>query len=181
MGRNKFTKDGWTLESVLDLSVCSSFDCGNDDINDYFRVDALWHREELLSQTYCLYQDTEPDLHLAFLDFCNDALKMQYPFTGVDQKIHYSFLPAVKLTRLGVLNQLRGSNIGTHALNMVKQFFTTANRTGCRFITVDANSEPRVIKFYEKNGFSLLTNKDANRDQRAMYFDLKRFKNIRKW
>jgi GNAT superfamily N-acetyltransferase len=112
------------------------------------------------------------------LDFCNDAIKIQYPFEGVDTRIHYPFLPAVKLTRFGVKKQLQGHNIGTHALNMVKQLFITDNRTGCHFITVDADNKPRVIQFYERNGFNLLTNQDKGRNQRAMFFDLKRFHNI---
>ena len=110
------------------------------------------------------------------MDFCNDSIKVQYPFADIDPKIHYPFLPAVKLTRMGVVKELQGLNIGTQALNMVKQLFTTDNRTGCRFITVDAYRTPRVIRFYEHNGFALLTDEDANRDQRAMFFDLKRFK-----
>ena len=61
---------------------------------------------------------------------------------------------------------------------MVKQLFITDNRTGCRFITVDANNKPRVIQFYKRNGFNLLTDQDQGRNQRAMFFDLKRFHNI---
>jgi GNAT superfamily N-acetyltransferase len=181
MGRNTFVEDDWILASIEDLSICDSFDCGDKDLNEYFRLDVKWHKEELLTQTYCLYQSSAPKFILALLDFCNDAIKFQYtlPFSpNIDPRIHYPFLPAVKLTRLGVVKELRGNNIGTHALNLVKQFFTTDNRTGCRFITVDSYKDQRIIHFYEKNGFNLFPDDDKKKATRTMYFDLKRFKNI---
>ena len=57
---------------------------------------------------------------------------------------------------------------------MVKRFFTTENRTGCRFITVDAYSN--VTDFYRKNGFGFYTDKDREKPRRVMFFDLIRFK-----
>ena len=57
---------------------------------------------------------------------------------------------------------------------MAKKFFLEDNRTGCRFMTVDAYNNDRVIKFYKKNGFQFLSNKDTNKKTRIMYFDLKR-------
>jgi GNAT superfamily N-acetyltransferase len=178
MERNIFAEDDWVLKSVVDLSICKSFDCGDDDLNEYFHVDVIWHKEELLTQTYWLHERRAPTLVLALLDFCNDAVqlkKVQYPL-DLDQRIHYPFIPAVKLTRLGVAKQFQGNNIGTHALNMVKKLFTTDNRTGCRFITVDAYNHPRVIKFYAQNGFNPFTEKDKDRNTRSLFFDLKRFK-----
>jgi GNAT superfamily N-acetyltransferase len=184
MGRNTFVENEWILKNIEDLSICDSFDCGDPDLNEYFHKDVKWHRTELLAKTYCFINNTAPSLILALLDFCNDAVRFKYsiPFTpDIDPRIHYGFLPAVKLTRFGVQKQFRGNNIGTHALNLVKRFFTTDNRTGCRFITVDSYNEPRIIHFYEKNGFKLFPDedkKDKKKDTRAMYFDLKKFQNI---
>jgi GNAT superfamily N-acetyltransferase len=177
MERNTFVNNDWILENVEDSSICSSFDCGDTDLNEYFQVDVIWHKEELLTQTYCLYKRSSPQIVLALLDFCNDAIKVNYPFAGLNPRIHYRSLPAVKLTRIGVLKDFRGNQIGTHALNIIKQFFTTDNRTGCRFITVDAYNTERVINFYAQNGFSLFTEKDKSKDTRSMYFDLIRFRN----
>jgi hypothetical protein len=44
-------------------------------------------------------------------------------------------------------------------------------KDGCRFISVDARME--VCDFYIKNGFKFLTDQDAGKNQRLMYFDLK--------
>jgi GNAT superfamily N-acetyltransferase len=173
MTRNTFVENEWTLKIVDDLSVCDSFNCGDADLNEYFHKDVKWHKDELLTQTYSLHESAAPDLILALLDFCNDSIKAKHSHFRLNPKIHYPFLPAVKLTRLGVAKDLQGQDFGTHALNMVKKFFTTDNRTGCRFLTVDAYNTPRVIKFYVQNGFILFTDKDKNKGTRALFFDLK--------
>ena len=57
---------------------------------------------------------------------------------------------------------------------LIKHAFTNGNRTGCRFITVDAYAE--ATAFYQKNGFDFFTKRDEHEDTRLMYFDLKPFK-----
>ena len=90
------------------------------------------------------------------------------------RKKQYPFLPAVKIARLGVQTPFQNKNIGTLLINMAKEFFLHDNRTGCRFMTIDAYNKPRVINFYKKNGFAFLSKADQNKDIRSMYFDLKR-------
>ena len=174
MGRNSLVEGDWILETVEDLSVCDSFDCGHDDLNEYFHKDVKWHKEELLTQKYCLYERSAPMLVLVLLDFCNDAVQLKNVPTEIDHRIHYRLLPAVKLTRLGVAKPFQRKGIGTHALNMVKRLFITDNRTGCRFITVDAYNETRIIDFYQRNGFSPFNDKDKGNHTRSLFFDLKR-------
>jgi GNAT superfamily N-acetyltransferase len=179
--RNEFIDGDWILKQIDDEAICASFDCGDDDLNEYFRVDAVLHRQELIAQTYCLQLSTYPTIALALLDFCNDAIhfdwkgKVYDDVIVIDSRKHYAYFPAVKLTRFGVQRELQRKNVGTRALNMVKKFFLTNNRTGCRFITVDAYNKPEVIQFYEKNGFKLFPYHKHNRDSLPLYFDLKRF------
>lgn len=176
MGRNEFVDGPWILKKVENIAICYSFDCGDNDLNEYFHVDAILHKKELLTQTYCLEVRAMPDLVIALLDFCNDTVQLK-EYSGaidIDARKRYPSLPAVKLTRFGVAKMFQRMNIGTNALNMVKKLFTIDNRTGCRFITVDAYNKPEVINFYEKNEFKLLTHKDKNKDTRSLFFDLKR-------
>lgn len=56
--------------------------------------------------------------------------------------------------------------------------FVSNNRTGCRFITVDAHHD--AVGFYEKCGFSFFTDTDVDDETRLMYFDLKPFKDMMK-
>ena len=78
--------------------------------------------------------------------------------------------PAVKICRLGVDESLKGMSIGTILLKFIKTFFVKDNKTGCRFITVDAYSN--AISFYERNGFIPLNDDDKDERTRLLYFDL---------
>ena len=177
MGRNSFSDGDWVLSKLGDLGCCECFTCGDSDIDEYFREDVVEHRAELISQTYYLYEVTQPDLILALLGFSNDTVRSKDIKGRVSTSAvkRYKSLPAVKLTRFGVSKQYQRMHIGTNALNLVKKFFTFDNRTGCRFVTVDAYNKPGIISFYKSNGFSFLTEKDLNKDNRAMYFDLLSF------
>jgi GNAT superfamily N-acetyltransferase len=176
--RNAIADGAWVLKSISDYSFCASFDCGDPDLNEYFHKDAAFYKDELLTQSYCLIRSTRPKIVLALLDLCNDSVHVDQYKKEVDlnqdkQKKH---LPAVKLTRFGVHREYHRNHIGTYALNLVKKFFITNNRTGCRFLIVDAYKNPDVIKFYEKNEFKQfpINKKDLEKPTRAMFYDLKR-------
>lgn len=114
---------------------------------------------------------------MALISLCNDAVRKEKIISWLDfsgTKKEYPFYPAVKVARLGVRKDLKGNDLGTHLMNMIKELFLTNNRTGCRLITVDSYNRPDVIKFYIKNDFQFFSEKDRNREQRAMFYDLKR-------
>jgi ribosomal protein S18 acetylase RimI-like enzyme len=95
--------------------------------------------------------------------------------------------PGVLIGRLGVGSEFAGRGIGSETLDFVKGwFYSSDNKTGCRFIIVDAVNEPHVISFYQKNGFVPLFSSEEQEflytggrkgepitlDTRLMYFDL---------
>ena len=176
--RNEIIDSGWKLQKVTDNNILFTFDCGDKDLNEYFHKDALLHKEALISQTYHLKATEDFDLSVALIDLCNDSIRLtrfgQIP--DLPENKRYPFLPAVKITRLGVSLPFQGLGVGSHLINMVKRLFITQNRTGCRFLTVDAynNINQKAIKFYQKNGFQHFSDKDKNKKTRAMFFDLKR-------
>jgi GNAT superfamily N-acetyltransferase len=175
--RNSFSNSGWTLEKANEFSFFSDFECGESDLDDFIRHDAEKHRAELLAETYILREATvKSDFPVAFISFCNDAIQLSKSARRrmLPRKKQYPFLPAVKIARLGVQTPFQNKNIGTLLINMAKKFFLHDNRTGCRFMTVDAYNKPLVINFYKKNGFAFLSEADQNKNTRSMYFDLKR-------
>lgn len=87
-----------------------------------------------------------------------------------DEKQSYTSYPAMKIARFGVTNAYQKSGIGSMIIDYLKALFINNNRTGCRFITVDAYR--KSLNFYERNGFKYLINKDSGRHTRPMYFDL---------
>lgn len=154
------------------------FDCGDPDLNDFLHNDSPNYLNELLAVTYLLENDSET---VAFYSLLNDKIMREdlddntawNKFRKIFQnRKRFKSYPAMKIARLGVSNHHKSRKIGTILLDYIKILFVTNNRTGCRFITVDAYKES--LKFYEKNGFKFLTSRDKDDDTRLMYFDLHR-------
>ena len=76
----------------------------------------------------------------------------------------------MKIGRLAVNNTYKGKEIGTLILDFLKSLFVNNNRTGCKFIALDAYRGS--LKFYEKNDFKYLTNEDEFEETRLMFFNL---------
>ena len=96
--------------------------------------------------------------------------------------------PAVLIGRLGVSSEYRGKgfSIGSQILDFIKGWFRSFNnKTGCRFIVVDAYNNEKTLHFYNKNGFRMLyrteqeersflgLKDDESLETRFMFFDLK--------
>ncbi len=159
-----------------------SFDCGDADLNDFILNAAPDYRKALLAVTYVLAHRESPDKVVGFCSLANDRVSLSdFESTrefnrfrkrqGFPQVKRLKSYPAVKVCRLGVDGSMKSQGAGTMLLNFVKTYFTVDNKTGCRFITVDAYMD--AIPFYEKNGFSTLNSDDEDsKYTRTMYFDL---------
>lgn len=177
--RNEIEWGGWVLGKA-DKVIVDGFDCGDPALNNYFLNRREAFREELLTQTYAFFEATDPfPLAVALVDFCNDViLKHDLPRfarNGIHHnKRGFPAFPAVKITRLGVRREFQHQKVGHRLLEAVQHFFLADNRTGCRFITVDAYRP--VVPFYQKHGFErLITEEDDDGAVPTvpMFFDLK--------
>ncbi len=161
-------------------SECKPFDCGDTDLNDFFLNDSKDYLLQLLAVTYVFENDTNT---VAFFSVLNDRISSVDSEKSIFSKLRKSLpyrkrlksYPAVKVGRFGVQFSHQHQKIGTEIMDFIKAFFTQRNKTGCRFITVDAYNNPQAISFYKKNGFQFLTTQDEEEDTRLMYFDLMTF------
>jgi GNAT superfamily N-acetyltransferase len=168
----------------LDIDSCPQpFTCGEGsvgrDLDEFFHEDALDHLKQLLAVTY--YYETE-DKTVAYFSVINDKIvNKDNEANRIISKVMPSLIPhkkrrisypAAKVVRLGVHAECQSQGVGSEILDFLKSFFTVNNKTGCRFITVDAYNKTKVVDFYKKNGFKFLTEEDKNEDTRLMYFDL---------
>lgn len=126
----------------------------------------------------------------------NDSVKAKYIASAAKNRVQRGITnakrgmnyPAVLIGRLGVsANYIgKGMNIGSQIIDFIKDWFRTKdNKTGCRFIVVDAYNNARTLHFYEKNGFKLLYKSEQEEreflelkpteqlETRFMFFDLK--------
>ena len=151
------------------------FDCGDDDLNEFFNKDSRQGSLQLLAVTYLVLREGQL---VAFFSVSNDSIKKEEvggtAFKRVVAQLtkskRYSSQPAVKIGRLAVAKDAQGSGLGRNILDFIKAWFTIGNKTGCRFIVVDAYAQS--IDFYQKNGFALLSGNDQKEKTRLMYFDL---------
>ena len=156
------------------------FSCGDADLDDFILHRASAFQKHLLSVSYaCMNADTGQIL--AYCSLANDKVaitdfKDKAEFNrfrkkrGFPNEKRLKSYPAVKLCRLGVASDAKGQQIGTTMLDYIKSMFVIENKTGCRFLTVDAYLD--AVPFYEKNGFRFMIQDDDDPHTRLMYFDL---------
>lgn len=169
---------GRTLRKFEERETIKSFNCGDTDLNDFLFNEAPLYSDALLAVTY-VYEDN--DKILAYFSLANDRISL----TDFDNKTEFNRFrrrrfvnekrlksyPAVKICRLGVSIESKSLGIGTGLLNFIKTLVLTKNKTGCRFLTVDAYRE--AIPFYIKNGFLPLEEEDKDEHTRLLFYDLK--------
>lgn len=176
---------------------CLPFSCGVDDLDDFFINDADLYAEELLGKTYCWVTTEAPHRIVALFTLSNDSIKTKLMPSNDKNRFQRNIVnpkrgrsyPAVLIGRLGVNRDFQNSpsHVGRQLMSFIKDWFRHEdNKTGCRFIVVDAYNEDKVLRYYEKNGFVPLykTEKiekqyydipqDEHLKTRLLYFDLKK-------
>ncbi len=170
------------------------FDCGDEDLNAFFQEDAFNYDAQLLGRSYCFLSALEGDIAAVFT-LSNSAIRVaELPSNAkrrlvklipwVKQGRNY---PAVLIGRLGVSRKYRNQKIGSQIIDFIKAWFlSNHNKTGCRFVVVDAYNKEDVLHFYsnDNNKFSFLFKEECQEKlynsvptdeilkTRQMYFDL---------
>lgn len=156
-----------------------AFDCGDVDLNDFLLNEASLYRNALLSVTYVVEGKKTKEV-LAYFSLSNDKVSIsdfesksdfnrfrKHKF--VNEKRLRSY-PAIKIGRLAISKNAQRQSIGTYLLEFIEDYFIVDNKSGCRFVTVDAYMD--AIPFYIKNNYQFLNNDDEDKCTRVMYFDL---------
>ncbi|MDR0828807.1 MAG: GNAT family N-acetyltransferase [Prevotellaceae bacterium] len=168
----------------LDLNTkIKPFESEDSELNDFLCEDAKDYFAQMLAVTYLIETDKET---VAYFSLLNDNLKrtIQRDLTTEESRIwnrlnrkmpnrkRKGTYPAVKIGRLAVSKKYTKSGFGKFMIEAVmRMYLEKAQLAGCRFITVDAYES--AFGFYERNGFSFLTDKDEGKHERTMFFDLK--------
>ena len=157
-----------------------SFDCGDTDLNDFILNESHHYRKALLAVSYVVENKQDNHRASAYFSLANDKVSLNdfesktefnrfRKHRFVNEKRLKSY-PAAKICRLGVDLSVKGQSIGSFLLNFIKSYFIIENKTGCRFLTVDAYAA--AVPFYMKNGFVPLNDEDVDSATRLLYFDL---------
>lgn len=148
------------------LSECQPFRCGEGDLDEFFAKDCLVNQSKLLGKTYLFCLKSKPCTIVAAFSLSNDSIRLT---NRISDESRERFLedadlrdktmkrfPAVLIGRLGTSVEFAGRGYGTAIMDFIKVLFRTNNRTGCRFLIVDALNRPETLHYYEKNGFRYL-------------------------
>lgn len=179
-----YAKWKWTLNltnmtteelfNICDLKVATTqrlatsepFECENEDLNDFFVKDSAIYSERLLGKTYLLCLKENPKVIVAAFTVSNDSIRMTNKLNE-DAKLEFlqnssledkrlRRFPAVLIGRLATNKIFAGKGIGTAVMTFIKSWFRFNNKTGCRFVIVDAYSNEATLHYYIKNGFKFL-------------------------
>lgn len=184
MDRNRANDGPFSILPVEDFTIFSGFSClepkdTDRDLDDFIRHDAAGHYQDKIAVTYGLFY-TGIQHPLGFATLQNDAIILGEEDSPPEEVKEYPYrsLPAVKIGRLGILYDIQRNALGSLFLALLKQIMCSANRTGCRFVTVDARRDRKnkidATTFYKKNGFDLLPYREKTSKYVPMYFDLAR-------
>jgi ribosomal protein S18 acetylase RimI-like enzyme len=176
----------------------AGFDCGNDDLNDFFNHDAIKYQHQLLGQTY-FFRHCETQQVVCAFSLSPDSLKMTWLPGSRRKKVKEAIprekplqsYPAFLIGRLGVAKDFCGQGIGSQLLAFIKYFCSINYPNLCRFLLVDAYNDSAVLNYYRKNGFdTVFSTEDQERDYykktnkteplrtRFMFYDMMRWKTI---
>lgn len=172
------------LSASIDLST---FDCGDQDINEFLKDDALNYQKDRMANTYLFIDDDSNEI-VAFFSISNDCLNDLGEDSGYTNKIWNKFhrkaeipnkkrirsYPAIKIGRLGVCKKLQGNGLAYELMDFIKGYSVLNLKPACRLLLVDAYNKEKQIKFYSRNGFLFLLDSDEHDEKRIMYYNLQR-------
>lgn len=146
------------------IDNCNPFSCGEEDLDDFFANNAIAYEKELMGKTYCWVLREDVTQIIGMITLANAGIQTTHlknnPRRHLNKSISYQkqgrTYPAVLIGRLGVNVAFQGPQfkIGQQIMDFIKEWFKSYdNKTGCRFILVDAVNSEHALKYYERNGF----------------------------
>jgi len=160
------------LERLSKSFDLSNFDCGDKDLNEFLKEDALAYQDNFIAITTLMLYDGEI---ASFFSLICDSIRL----SGKEKKkgeltTPFSIFPAIKVARLATCQGLQGNGFGTEAvkycIGLARKLNSRADEgIACRFLTVDAY--PHRIDWYERLGF-IQNVKEDRRDAVSMRYDI---------
>ena len=158
------------FQEFSSAEICSDFNCGLSEYNDYILNDALRSQNDHISFTWLLVE-RKTDKIAAYMSLIMDSIKLSFTEKEL-HNLNYPFktIPSMKIAKLAVDSNFskRYKGIGTFMIDSAERVAWACNNQYCaaRFLTVDADIEhdAGVLAFYEKNGF--IPNAELNNKNR---------------
>lgn len=177
------------------IEQCANFSCVHDkDIEHFFKDEFEEYDNQLLGKSYGFIKSSPLLQPVAAFTVSNSMLPVSVFPHPIKNRINRTIpnakrnaqYPAVLIGQLVVFDRFSGKQIGDEVLSFIKSWFISPlNKTGCRYILVDAANNDKVLDFYLRNGFRFIFDRisdeieymkldlePAYKRTRFMYFDL---------
>lgn len=133
----------------------------------FLKKDSLAYDKDLMGKTYCWLDNNDNTKIVCMVTVANAGIQTTHlrnnPRRKIDKLIahnkHGRSYPAALIGRIGVSVDFQspGYRIGQQMMAFLKEWFSgDDNKTGCRFLIVDAMNTEHTLKYYERNGFKPL-------------------------
>ena len=146
------------------LRECGGFSCEDKDITEFFTKEYADYAYQLLGKSYCFVEQGKKCIVGAFT-VANSSIRADLLPNSRRNKLNRNMpnekrrsqYPAVLVGQIAINEVYKGFHVGDELLDAIKSWFIEPlNKTGCRYVVVDALNHPKVFDFYLRNGFKFL-------------------------
>lgn len=139
---------------ILNSSQTKKFDCGNEELNEYFYCFLSQDVKRRLTSAYVFFDDELKLIGFYTLSFSSIRTDL---ISFLKYRIPYSSFPVVLLGRLAIQKEFQGKGFGAYILaDAIKR--TMNNELNPAGLLVDMK-KPELFNFYKKFGFKLIESK----------------------
>lgn len=168
----KEIKDNYYFETLHENHDLNDFDCGDEDLNEFLKKDALNQQKENLNITKLAIYNGKI---IGFASILTDTLQLK---NIKDEKLQFKIkgklninsknrgISAVKIGRFAIDERYSSKGLGKHILrNILKNLKQISeNKIGFRFIIIEGYA--KAFNFYVvKNGFEYLKKDEKSIDK----------------
>jgi len=160
MANRNFNCDELFFETLTPENCPETFDCGDEDLNEFLVQDALRHAGEGIATTTLI---TYKDRVVAYFALCSDAIRLTRGEKKKDTTFFYKDFPALKIARLAVCLEYKSKGVGRYLLDVIlglAQNIIQEQNVAIKYLSVDAYYMSK--EFYQKYGFLINRAVDEN-------------------
>lgn len=145
-------------------SISSSFDCGEETLNNFIHEEISLYQRERLGITYLVHLGSKL---VGFVTISMADVKTEKMDFDEKLKIRLESYPALQIGQLAIDKEHQGQGIGRKIIQWcMSQALEYPEEIGCRLLVL--NSLPSSVKFYTKCNFKQLKRQEKRREK-VMY------------
>lgn len=165
--------------STAIINQCQPYKCSKDSNIDSFFHDGAKdnyadYDTEMMGFSHCFYTDAEHPQMVCAFSLSNTALrtaplpksernKFNKVIPNAKRRSQY---PAILIGQLCVFDGFGHHHVGDEMMDLIKTLaINPENTIAARYLVVDAVNTPKVISFYESNGFKFLFASDREEQE----------------